>query len=150
MHLQSIVISELMRLEKLLKKAKDTFFTKRFLYYSIIGTFATFNVAIFTQLFSYLVGDNAFAFPLGYYAANLISYFLNCYFTYKKKVSLFGYLRFALTYVPNYIISQLVSVIAIHTWHLPVFIASAIAAIVGVPITFIILKVFAFNSKFKQ
>ena len=128
---------------------KKTFWSRRFLYYSIFGTVATLNVAIFSKLLSFIF-HGVFASVLGYWIANVISYFLNSYFTFKDKTSFYGYLRYAITYVPNYIIYQFGSVITLSVFHWDPFFGTVVAAIAGVPITFVMLKVFAFNSKFKR
>lgn len=137
----------------LLKKAgtsiKKNFFTKRFLYYSVIGCIATLNVAVFSKLYSLIIHDNISS-ALGYITANIISYFMNAKYTFRKRATLFGYFRFAITYVPNYIIYQLVSIIIINTWHWDPFFATIIASICGVPLTFIIMKIFTFNNRFKR
>ena len=135
-------------LKKFLLKLKRTFWSQKFLFYSIIGTIATLNVAIFSTLFSRFIHGTA-ASALGYFAANILSYFMNSFFTFNKKISFFGYTRFAVTYVPNYIIYQLVSIITINAFHWPQFYATVIAAIAGVPLTFIIMKVFTFNRRYK-
>ena len=138
-------------LKELLLKIKRTFVSKKFLSYSIIGTIATLNVAILSTIFSIIIGGTGtVASALGYIAANIISYFMNSFFTFHKKVSFYGYFRFALTYVPNYIIYQLVSIITLHTFEWPPFYATVIAALAGVPLTFIIMKVFTFNNKYKK
>ncbi len=146
-----LLISEMILLKELLLKIKQTFFSKKFLSYSIIGTISTLNVAILSTILSLIIGGTGtIASALGYLSANIISYFMNSFFTFHKKFSFYGYLRFAVTYVPNYIIYQLVSIITLNTFEWPPFFAIVIAAIAGVPLTFIIMKVFTFNSKFKK
>lgn len=137
-------------MKKFLQRVKRVFLSKKFLSYSIIGTIATLNVALFSTLFDLIIpGTGTVASALGYICANIISYFMNAFFTFHKKFSFMGYLRFAVTYVPNYIIYQLVSIIALHTFEWHPFFATVIAALVGVPLTFIIMKVFTFNNKYK-
>ncbi len=138
-------------MKSFLQRVKHVFLSKKFLSYSVIGTIATLNVALLSTLFAIIIGGTGtLASALGYVAANIISYFMNSFFTFHKKFSFFGYFRFAVTYIPNYIIYQLVSIIALHTFNWPPFYATVIAAIVGVPLTFIIMKVFTFNNKFKK
>ena len=141
----------MMLLKELFLKLKRTFLSKKFLYYSVIGTIATLNVAILSTIFSAIIGGTGtIASALGYIGANIISYLMNSFFTFHKKITFAGYLRFALTYVPNYIIYQLVSIITLNAFDWPPFYATVIAALAGVPLTFIIMKVFTFNSKFKK
>lgn len=138
-------------MKELLLKIKHIFVSKKFLSYSVIGTISTLNVAILSTIFSMIIGGTGtVASALGYVAANIISYFMNSFFTFHKKFSFYGYLRFAVTYIPNYIIYQLVSIITLNAFNWPPFYATVIAALAGVPLTFIIMKVFTFNNKFKK
>lgn len=136
-----------MRITNFLLKLKHTFLSKGFIEFCALGLINTFNDSLFSWLFSLLVGRGNLAAVLGYAVALSIAYILSCRIIFKKRASLKSYVRFILSYIPNFIIFFLVTFITINTWHLPQFWATAIAAAAGGPITYIIIKIYAFGRK---
>lgn len=102
---------------------------------------------MFSWLFSMLVGRGNLAAALGYAAALSIAYILTCKIIFKNKPSFKSYVRFIISYIPNFIIFFLVTFITINTWHLHQFWATALAAMAGGPITYVIIKIYAFRKK---
>ena len=93
------------------------------------------------------VGRGNLAAVLGYAVALSIAYFLSCRFIFKDKANIKSYVRFIISYIPNFIIFYLVTFITINTWHMHQFWATAIAAAAGGPITYVIIKIYAFGKK---
>ena len=60
------------------------------------------------------------------------------------------YLRFLISYIPNLIIYTLVSFITINLWQLDQFWATVLATAAGGPITFVIIKIYAFGNRIKE
>jgi len=125
---------------------KKNFINKEFVLFIIIGTANTFNGTVLSLLYSMFLQANI-AFVMGYITGLIIAYFLNSFFVFKRKPQFFRLIKFAISYIPNFII-QNVCVLILYNWlnwnRLIVF---AFAAAVGIPITFLILKVFAFGKK---
>ena len=121
-------------------------FLSQFLSFVIIGIINTFNGVVFSYIYSNFLNEN-FAFIFGYISGLIISYILNSKITFKERLKLMKFVRFAISYIPNFIIQNMVVVIVFNImgWHK--LIAYGLAAAIGVPVTFILIKLFAFNKK---
>lgn len=133
-------------MEGLFNKIKEVFFSKQFIIFVIIGIINTFNGTVFSKIYAYFMNGNI-AFVFGYISGLIISYILNSYFTFKKPMELEKFIKFAISNIPNFIIQNIVVVIVYNILGLPDIIAFGLAAIIGVPVTFIFLKFFAFKEK---
>ncbi|MFC2469118.1 MAG: GtrA family protein, partial [Negativicutes bacterium] len=77
--------------------------------------------------------------------SNLIAYYLNSTFIFPEPLSVNRCLRFALSYVPNYIIQNLIVLLFYNLLGYPPLLSYLLAAILGVPATFLCVKLFAFG-----
>lgn len=127
-----------------MSKIKRLFLNKEFIFFIIIGGINTINGVIFSYIYSSLLNENL-AFILGYISGLIISYLLNSFITFKEKLSFVKFIKFGVSYIPNFIIQNIVVVIAFNILDLHKLIAYSLAAIIGIPVTFILLKVFAFK-----
>jgi putative flippase GtrA len=128
----------------IINKFKDTFFTKQFIIFVVIGIVNTFNGTIFSYIFSNFLSANI-AFLPGYILGLLISYILNSFITFKEKLSSQKLIRFSISSIPNFIIQYIVVIICTSIGLHKLF-AYMLAAIIGVPVTFILMKFFAFSN----
>ena len=128
------------------RKLKKLFFSRSFLLYSLIGTVNTLNTAALSGLLSFLLEDNVSSY-LGYILSLSIGYFLNAKFNFKRKIALRQYLRFMASYVPNFLIYTVISTIAISVFDWTPFFSAVLAAVLGVPATFVLMKFFAFSGE---
>jgi len=87
------------------------------------------------------------AFVAGYMSALSIAYVLNSIFTFNERLSFTKLIKFAISYIPNFIIQYIVVFIIYNILGLLPIIAYITAAIIGVPITFLFLKLFAFKKQ---
>lgn len=133
-------------MNKLLEKFKTTFLSKEFILFVIVGVINTFNGTVFAYIYSIFLNENI-AFILGYITALIISYILNSIVTFKQKFSLKQFIKFVLSYIPNFIIQNVVVLIVFNIMGIHKLVAYTLAAIIGVPITFIVMKFFAFSNK---
>lgn len=134
-------------IQELFLKFKRTFVSKRFVAFCILGAFNTLNDAIFSSLYHWLGLQDNVAAVLGYYTALTIAFFLNCRFVFKKRPKFERYIKFFISYIPNFIIFFLVTFVTINTMGLPQFWGTILASAVGGPVTFIIMKVYTFGKK---
>jgi len=120
------------------------FLKKEFVLFIIIGGINTFNGTIFAFIYARFLHANL-AFVFGYLTALIIAYFLNSYIVFKVKPNIIKLIKFGVSYIPNFIIQNIVVIIFYNLlqWHL--LLVYALAAAIGIPVTFLILKVFAFN-----
>ena len=133
-------------MKNLFKKFKSTFFSKEFILFVTIGVINTFNGTIFAYIYSSFLNENL-AFIFGYISALVISYILNSLVTFKEKLYFSKFIKFAISYIPNFIIQNVVVYMVFNLLGLHKLIAYVSAAIIGVPVTFILMKFFAFNKK---
>lgn len=128
------------------KKLKNIFFTKEFFTFLIVGGINTINGIVFSYVYSLFLGVNV-SFVLGYVTAMTISYLLNSTLVFKEDMGVIKYIKFCISYIPNFIIQNIFVLIFYNMLQWNKLIVFALAAIVGVPVTFIIMKFFAFNKK---
>ncbi len=129
---------------EIFKKVKETFYSKRFLKFCLAGIINTFNAAFFSWLVHFFLQDNIAA-VVGYIISLTINFSLNCRFIFKRRMNLRSYFRFLLSYIPNFLIYFLVTFITINTLGLEQFWGTVLAAMAGGPITFLIIKFYAFG-----
>lgn len=127
-------------------KIKKVFFTKSFILFIIIGCINTLSSIIFSYIYS-LAGDKFISFILGYATGIIISYVLNSFVTFKEQLSVSKFIKFFISCIPNYVIQTLTVIIGFEVFHLHKLIAYSMAALIGVPVTFLILRVFVFTKK---
>lgn len=128
------------------EKIKSLFFTKQFLTFLIIGCINTLNGIIFPYLFSLFLHPNI-AYIVSYVPSLTISYFLNAHFTFKEAPTFIKYWKFIVSYIPNFILQNICFLIFFNLLHCPKILAIIVASILGVPLTFLILKFYAFRKK---
>ena len=131
-------------MESLINKIKEVFFSKQFIMFVFIGVIITFNGVIFSYIYSSFLNENV-AFIFGYISGLVISYILNSYVTFKEKLEFNKFIKFAVSYIPNFIIQNIVVFIVFNMMGLHKLIAYGLAAVIGVPITFVFMKFFAFK-----
>ncbi len=120
------------------------FLTPSFAKFLVVGVVNAFNGVLFAYLFSLIWNANV-AFVAGYAVALTISYLLNSRFVFPTRLSPSRYWRFVVSYVPNFLIQNLCVLVFYNWlgWHK--LVAFTLAAIIGVPVTFLLLKFFAFG-----
>ncbi len=125
--------------------------SQEFMLFVIIGIACTFFNIFFSWIYEKMFTLNpVIAFLPGYTTANLASYILNSKLTFKEKLRVLKFIKYFISYIPNFIIQT--TVVFLYAWAFPAapgIWAYAIAAIIGVPVTFIIMKIFTFAKKKK-
>lgn len=128
------------------KKAKRQFFSPEFFRFLVIGCVNTFNGVLLSYLFSRLLPAQI-AFVCGYLLSLAISYVLNSVFTFHDSMSMGKMFKFFLSYIPNFLIQNAVVFIFCTLLKLPELLAFIAAAVIGIPVTFLLLKLFTFRKK---
>lgn len=129
------------------KKLKKLFLNLDFIKFILIGGINTLNTTVISYLLTLLLDNGNVTFILGYYFSLTIAYFLNTYFVFKQNVHFSKYIKFCISYIPNFLIQNIIVIIFYNILNLPKIIAYGGAAIIGIPITFILLKIFAFKKE---
>lgn len=133
-------------MNNLLLKSKKTFLSKEFILFVIVGTINTFNGTLLAFIYSLFFNENI-AFIIGYISSLGISYILNSIITFKEKLQFKKFIKFVISYMPNFIIQNIVVLIAFNIMGLYKIIAYGLAAIIGIPVTFVLIKFFTFKKK---
>lgn len=121
-----------------------TIFGKQFLFFMIIGGFNTLSGVIISYILSQLVNANL-AFVIGYMIGLIISYLLNSKITFHEATSLFKFIKFTISYIPNFIVQNVIVYLLYNILGFYALISYFFAAATGLPITFMIMKMFAFK-----
>lgn len=132
-----------------MQKAKRFFFSKEFARFLLIGGINTFNGVLFAYLFSLLLQPNL-AFAAGYLLSLAISYLLNSFFTFHESLSFSKYIKFCVSYIPNFLIQNAFVLVFMNWLGFGKLITYILAAVVGIPVTFAMLKLFAFRKQRKE
>nr|WP_242954071.1 GtrA family protein [Clostridium puniceum] len=133
----------------IIKRIKNIFLTKQFFNFLIVGGINTINGILFAYIYSLFLPVNI-GFVLGYVTAMTISYFLNSAIVFKESMMFQKYIKFCISYIPNFIIQNIFVLIFYNTLGWNKLLVFVLAAIIGVPVTFIIMKFFAFDKKNKD
>lgn len=136
------------------------FLSVEFFTFAIIGIVNTFTTSIVATALDFVYrgmlaeGTTAFqfieryrvTFIAGYIASLVLSFFLNTYFTFREKPTLMKFIKFPISYIPNFLI-QYLCVWIFTAMHLPSTLAYVAAALLGVPITFLTMRIFVYKKK---
>ncbi len=131
------------------KKIVKMIFDREFLSFAFVGVINTINGVLFAYLFS-LIFDANIAFAAGYITSLTISYFLNSFITFRDTLSFMKYLKFAFSYVPNFVIQNVIVFVVYNLLGLDKVIAYILAGIIGVPVTFLMMKLLVFTKTAKK
>jgi putative flippase GtrA len=72
---------------------------------------------------------------------------MNSRFVFHDTLSVSRFIKFFVSYIPNYIIQNIIVVIFYNWLGYPPIVSYLIAAILGIPVTFLLVKLFAFGKK---
>ena len=129
-----------------INKVKKMFYNKEFMIFIIIGIINTLSSTVFAMIYSSLLPPTI-AFVPGYLTGVVVSYTLNSIVTFKEKLNLNKFIKFAISTIPNFIIQWITVYIVVEIIGIHKLVGYGVAAIIGVPVTFIILKLFVFIKK---
>lgn len=131
----------------IIAKAKHHFLTKEFLLFLVVGCINTFNGTFIATLCGYLTPYANVNFNIGYLLSNIIAYWMNSRIVFHEVLSVQRYVKFFISYIPNYIIQNIIVVVFYNVLNFPAIASYLLAAILGVPVTFLMVKIFAFGKK---
>lgn len=120
------------------------FLSRQFVIFVFIGGFNTLSGTVFAYLYSLWFNVNQ-AFVFGYLSSLTIAYILNTTINFKEKINLKKFVKFMISYIPNFMIQNLVVYIVFNCMGYAKLTAYLIAAVLGIPITFVCVKGFAFG-----
>lgn len=114
-----------------------------FVKFLIIGVINTFNGALFASLLLPLIKNSYASFIGGYMIALVISYLLNSSFVFKQSLSVPRFIKFFISYIPNFLIQNVIVGTLLVNTAIPPTLIYVLSSAISVPITFILLKIYA-------
>ena len=113
----------------------------RFVFSGAIGTISNFILSV---LLLALVNP-VFSYIFGYSFSIFITYFMNSKFVFLEHLSFIKFLKFTLSYIPNFLILFTFVFIFIRVLDFNPILIYAIAGLLGLPVTFVLVKIYTFN-----
>lgn len=130
-------------------KIKSTFLTLDFLLFIFCGGVGTLSNFLFSLLISTRI-DPTISYVFGYSLSLFITYSLNTLLIFKRRLSAERFLRFILSYIPNFLILFTFVYLNLNVFRFHKAIVYAMAGLLGLPITFILVKIIAFSKSRKN
>ncbi|MGI6324479.1 MAG: GtrA family protein [Bacilli bacterium] len=123
----------------MIKLIKEKFLNKKFITFVIIGIINTLNHNII-----YLILLNFLPYywsnVLAFFGSMTISFVLNSWLTFKVKMTLIKFIKFPISYIPNFISQMLGIVILVEYINTPEKYAAFLASLIAIPLTYLIMQ----------
>lgn len=127
-----------------IKKLIKIFTAKEFFRFLLIGGFTTISGIVFSMLYSIRLNVN-FAYVCGYITSLFLAYILNSIFNFKEGLSIKKCIKFFISYIPNFIVLNSFVYVFYNLLHWYKLFAFISASIIGIPVTFLLMRFFTFN-----
>ena len=127
-------------------KFKRGIFDLDFLIFVFCGGLGTLTNFVFSSLISRKLNP-VISYVIGYSISLFVTYILNMIYIFRRKLSGKAFIKFVFSYIPNFIILFLFVYIFINKIGLNKYLVYLLAAVIGLPLTFIILKIKTFKEK---
>ena len=128
------------------EKLKRTYFTKEFILFVFCGGMGTLTNFVFSLIISIMMNPSV-AYIFGYVISLFVAYSLNAKLIFHRKIACKDFVKFVLSYIPNFLILFSFVLIFLNMLHWNKVIVYALAGVLGLPVTFLLVKIFAFNKR---
>ena len=128
----------------LFEKIKQTYFTKEFILFVFCGGMGTLTNFIVSLIVSQAVNPTV-AYVFGYAISLLAAYTLNAKLIFRSALGASQFAKFLVSYIPNFIILFLFVAIFLNILRWNKVLVYGLAGLLGLPLTFILVKIFAFT-----
>jgi putative flippase GtrA len=132
----------------MLSKVKNTFFTPEFFVFVFCGGCGTLVNFIISLLLAQLINSTV-AYVGGYAVSLFVTYLLSSILIFKQRLSVIRFIKFIVSYIPNFLILFSCVAVLLNIFHIKEIIVYGCAAILGLPVTFILVKLFAFKKRYQ-
>ncbi|MDD2483596.1 MAG: HAD-IB family phosphatase [Eubacteriales bacterium] len=129
-----------------LEKTRNTYLSKEFFLFVFCGGMGTLTNFVFSLIISNKV-DATLSYVFGYAISLFVAYALNAKLLYKEKLRSKVFVKFVVSYIPNFMILFSFVVVFLNLLHWEKIIVYALAGLLGLPITYITVKIFAFGKR---
>lgn len=124
-------------------------FSIEFIQFVFCGGMGTLTNFLCSLLFSTRF-DPTISYIFGYGVSLFITYILNAKIIFKEGLYFNRFFKFVISYIPNFLILFSFVAIFINYMHWNKAVVYALAGMLGLPVTFILVKLFAFANKIKS
>jgi putative flippase GtrA len=131
------------------EKIKRTYFTKDFILFVFCGGMGTLTNFIFSLVISMTLNPSV-SYVLGYAISLFVAYSLNAKLIFHRNLSFMGFIKFIVSYIPNFLILFTFVLIFLNLLHWNKIIVYALAGLLGLPLTFLLVKIFVFKNGSKR
>jgi phosphoserine phosphatase/putative flippase GtrA len=131
------------------EKIKRTYFTKDFILFVFCGGMGTLTNFIFSLIISMILNPSV-SYVFGYGISLFIAYALNAKLIFYRNLSFMGFIKFIVSYVPNFLILFTFVLIFLNLLHWNKVIVYALAGLLGLPLTFLLVKIMVFKNGNKR
>ncbi len=118
---------------------------KDFIKFLMVGAVNTANSVVLAYVFSWFIQENI-AFALAYAVSLLVAYILNAKLIFFKPLNIVSCVRFCISYIPGFVIQNFLIFILFNILKQNYLFAEVLTAVIGVPVTFLAVKMFAFGN----
>jgi Phosphoserine phosphatase len=130
----------------LLQKMKVTFLSIEFLLFVFCGGMGTLSNFIFSLIISIKLNPTI-SYAFGYALSLFVAYSLNSLLIFKEHVNFAKFAKFVASYIPNFLILFIFVCVFLNYFGCNKVVVYAFAGLLGLPVTFILVKFFAFSNK---
>jgi len=127
------------------EKLKKTYITRDFIMFVFCGGMGTFTNFIFSLLISMRLNSSV-SYVFGYGISLFITYALNAKLIFRHDISCIGFIKFIVSYIPNFLILFTFVLIFLNLLHWSKVIIYALAGLLGLPLTFLLVKIMVFKN----
>ncbi len=126
-------------------KAVKAFLNRNFILFCLLGFINTFNTSVISLLSNLLIEQENISAVIGYILSLQGAYLLSCRYIFEEKPTFNKYKRFLISYIPSFVVYVLVHAGAFSALGLNQFWATFVAVMLSGPLTFFIIKAYAFG-----
>ncbi len=130
-------------------RMRRVFWSREYLLFLLVGGINTLDTSLFASCLSLLSVDVNLAFNLSYLTSNILAYLLNCFLIFHARPVFHGYFRFMMSYIPNFLLENGIVVITYNMLACAPLISFLVAAFLSMPITFLLVRFWAFHQRSK-
>lgn len=127
-------------------RMKKTFLSRDFLLFVFCGGMGTLTNFVCSLLISTQINPTA-AYVGGYGISLFVTYALSAFLIFSEKLRIGDFAKFVVSYVPNFLIQIIFVAVFLNIFNWNKVIVYALAILIGLPISFILVKFFAFGRK---
>ncbi|GBU22064.1 hypothetical protein R80B4_01967 [Fibrobacteres bacterium R8-0-B4] len=131
------------------ERIKKTWFTRDFMLFALCGGVGTLTNFICSLAVSTILNPTV-SYVFGYGISLFAAYTLNAKLIFQRKLSVTDFIKFVISYIPNFLILFTFVLIFLNALHWNKVIVYALAGLFGLPLTFLLVKLFAFGKGDKR